>query len=163
MTVYLLKLGELTLKGGNRISFEQILKRNLRDLLRGSRAQLETTHGRYYVRSPTEGEAQVEDALNRLMGISGWAKTRIAEKTIESVCAACVEEGKILFESGARSFKINTRRTDKSFPLDSYGIRSEGGNAVLLGVPELRVDVQKPEGIIEVEIREKAYVYGNAK
>ncbi|MFP3040646.1 tRNA 4-thiouridine(8) synthase ThiI [Treponema primitia] len=159
-TVYLLKLGELTLKGGNRADFEQILKRNLRDLLRGSRASLETTHGRYYVRCLSEGEAQVEDALNHLMGISGWAKTRIAEKAIEAVCAACVSEAKTLFEGGVRSFKINARRTDKSFPMDSYNIACRAGDAVTEALPELQVDVRHPQGTIAVEIRERAYIYG---
>jgi thiamine biosynthesis protein ThiI len=94
------------------------------------------------------------------MGISGWAKTRIAEKTIESVCAACVEEGKALFDGGIRSFKINARRTDKSFPLDSYRIACTAGDAVTEAIPELRVDVHHPQGTIAVEIREKAYIYG---
>jgi thiamine biosynthesis protein ThiI len=80
--VYLIKLGELTLKGGNKADFEFVLKRNLRDMLRGTRASIETTHGRYYVRCPPVAAPQVEEALDRLMGISGWAKTRIAEKTI---------------------------------------------------------------------------------
>ncbi|GHT86499.1 putative tRNA sulfurtransferase [Spirochaetia bacterium] len=159
-TVYLLKLGELTLKGGNKADFEFVLKRNLRDMLRGTGASIETTHGRYYVRSPPEGEGQVEDVLDRLIGISGWAKTRIAEKTIEAVCAACVEEGKALVEGGIRSFKINARRTDKSFPLDSYSIACIAGDAVTEALPELRVDVHHPQGTIAAEIREKAYIYG---
>ncbi|GHV72993.1 putative tRNA sulfurtransferase [Spirochaetia bacterium] len=159
-TVYLIKPGELTLKGNNKADFEFVLKRNLRATLKGSRAALETTHGRYYVRCPVEAEPQVEDALDRLMGISGWAKTRIAEKTIEAVCAACVDEGKALFEGGIRSFKINARRTDKSFPLDSYDIACKAGDAVTEAIPELRVDVHHPQGTIAVEIREKAFIYG---
>ncbi|GHV76188.1 putative tRNA sulfurtransferase [Spirochaetia bacterium] len=159
-TVYLIKLGELTLKGGNRADFEFVLKRNLRDMLRGTRASLETTHGRYYVRCPAEAERQVEDVLDRLMGISGWAKTRVTEKTLEAVCAACVDEGKALLDGGIRSFKINARRTDKSFPLDSYQLACAAGDAVIEAVPELTVDVHHPQGTIAVEIREKAYIYG---
>jgi thiamine biosynthesis protein ThiI len=157
--VYLLKLGELTLKGGNRDEFERILKRNLQDMLRGTDAKVAIVPGRFFLRCPAEAEAAVEDVLEHLMGIAGWAKTMIAGKTMEALCAACVSQGKALFERGARSFKIEARRTDKSFPLDSYGIAREAGGAVLDAVPGLRVDVHHPQGIIEVEIREKAYIY----
>jgi thiamine biosynthesis protein ThiI len=123
MITYLLKLGELTLKGGNRRGFEQILKRNLKAMVASTGSRIETTDGRFYVRCPEESRGAVEDALDRLMGISGWAETRTCEKRPEAVLRACVEEGKLLYERGIRSFKIEARRTDKSFPLDSlaYG------------------------------------------
>ncbi|GHV67404.1 putative tRNA sulfurtransferase [Spirochaetia bacterium] len=160
--IYLLKLGELTLKGGNRAEFESVLKRNLAALLRGTGAQIYNTAGRFFVRCPSGKEDPVEDALNHLFGITGWAKTRTAEKNVQAVIAACVEEGRKLYENGIKTFKIEARRTDKSFPLDSYQICSEGGQAVLEAVSGLKVDVHKPGGIIEVEIREKAYIYGNS-
>jgi thiamine biosynthesis protein ThiI len=102
----------------------------------------------------------VEDALNHLFGISGWAKTRSCEKNVESLLAACVEEGKEFRRRGARSFKVEARRTDKSFPLDSYGIRAKAGQAVRDAVPGLEVDVHSPQALIQVEIRDRAYVYG---
>ncbi|MDR0690059.1 MAG: tRNA 4-thiouridine(8) synthase ThiI [Spirochaetaceae bacterium] len=160
MITYLLKLGELTLKGGNRRVFERILRRNLEALIRGTGARVETASGRFYLHSPEDTESRAEDALDHLMGISGWAQTRVCEKTVPAVIRSCVEEGKRLLGGGIRTFKIEARRTDKSFPLDSYGIAREGGEAVLGAVPGLRVDVRQPQGIIEVEIREKAYVYG---
>jgi thiamine biosynthesis protein ThiI len=161
-TTYLLKLGELVLKGGNRAGFEQILKRNIRDMLRSSGARIQSAHGRFYIRLPEEEEARAEEALNRLFGISGWAKTRVAEKTMEAVCAACVEEAALLFAGGKRSFKINARRTDKSFPLDSYHLACAAADAITEAFPEFRVDVRNPQGSIAVEIRERAYVYGFA-
>jgi thiamine biosynthesis protein ThiI len=160
---YLLKPGELTLKGGNRESFEGILKRNLEKMLRSTGARVQKTSGRFYVHCSEESGAETEAVLDRLLGIAGWAKTRICEKTPEALLAAIAEEGKIFWEKGIGTFKIEARRTDKSFPLDSYGIRSAGGNAVLEAAPGLRVDVKKPQGIINVEIRERAYVYGDAR
>jgi thiamine biosynthesis protein ThiI len=157
---YLLKLGELTLKGGNRRGFELILKRNLRYMLRGTGARVETTNGRFFVFAPEEAGKRVTDALNHLLGITGWALCRIFEKNPEALLRSCVEEGRELFRRGFTSFKIEARRTDKSFPLDSYGIRCAAGSAVLEAVPGLRVDVRSPQGIITVEIREKGYVYG---
>ena len=160
MTTYLIKPGELTLKGGNRKGFEKILRRNLAGMLKGLGAQTIMGRGRFFVLCPESVESGVEDALDRLMGISGWAKTRIAKKTTEDVITACVEEGKCLWESGIKTFKVEARRTDKSFPLDSYQIRCAAGDEIIKALPDFRVDVRKPEGIIEVEIREKAYIYG---
>ena len=162
-TVYLIKPGELTLKGGNRKSFETILRRNLSSMLKGTGCQVVTTSGRFFLRCAPETEHKAEDALDRLLGISGWAKTRTVEKMPQAVMDACVEEGKLLSEKGIASFKIEARRTDKSFPLDSYQIRCQAGEAVLREVPGLKVDVHKPGGVIEVEIREKAYVFANTR
>jgi len=161
MTTYLIKPGELTLKGGNRKSFENILLRNLAARLKGSGAQIITRSGRLFVHCPEGKEEKAEDALSRLIGISAWAKTRTVEKNPDEVIAACVEEGKFLWERGVRTFKIEARRTDKSFPLDSYQIRCLAGEAVIKEVPGLEVDVRKPGAVIEVEIREKAYIFGN--
>jgi thiamine biosynthesis protein ThiI len=160
---YLLKPGELTLKGGNRESFEGILKRNLGKMLRSPGARIEMTSGRFYVHCPEDYCAETENALARLLGIAGWAKARICEKKPEVLLAAIAEEGRNLWDRGLKSFKIEARRTDKSFPLDSYGIRCAGGNAVLEAAPGLKVDVKNPQGIINVEIRERAYIYGDSR
>jgi len=163
MTTYLLKPGELTLKGDNRRAFENTLRKNLALMLKGSGAQVVTANGRFFVYCPEEAEEKAEDALDRLIGISGWAKARIAEKKPDTVIAACIEEGRLLWERGIGSFKVEARRTDKSFPLDSYQIRCLAGDAVRKEIPGLRVDVHKPGAVIEVEIREKAYIYGNSR
>jgi thiamine biosynthesis protein ThiI len=162
---YILMPGELALKGGNRLEFENILTQNLRKLLGLPRKgiRVETTNGRFFVHSPLDASGRVEDALNHLFGISGWAKTQSCEKAIGPVLAACVEEGKNLVAQGIKSFKIEARRTDKSFPLDSYGICSAAGDAVREQAPALEVNVRSPQAIIQVEIREKAYIYSLAK
>ncbi|MDR2136610.1 MAG: tRNA 4-thiouridine(8) synthase ThiI [Treponema sp.] len=161
---YILKPGELTLKGGNRQGFERILVQNLRKLLAlrglgGAEAQVQGAGGRFFVRCPPEAAPAAEDALDHLFGISGWARTRICEKTVESLFAACVAEGEEACGRGARSFKIEARRTDKSFPLDSYGICAGAGEAVREAVPGLLVEVHSPQALIQVEIRDRAYVY----
>jgi thiamine biosynthesis protein ThiI len=161
-TLYLLKPGELTLKGGNRAGFESVLKRNLTAMLWGTGARIKTTNGRFFVYCPGEAEERTEEALSRLLGIAGWAKTRTCEKRVDAVLAACVEEGKRLYGEGSRTFKLEARRTDKAFPLDSYGLRCEGGRAILEALPDFRVDVHKPQSVITVEIREQAYIYGTS-
>ncbi|MDR3276099.1 MAG: tRNA 4-thiouridine(8) synthase ThiI [Treponema sp.] len=162
--IYILKPGELALKGGNRRSFERALRHNLKALLAGSGAVINRTNGRLLVKCPAEAAPLVEDALAHLTGISGWARTRVCDKTVEAVMEACVDcAGECTHEhagAGAGTFKLEARRTDKSFPLDSYGIRSLGGERVLAAYPNLKVQLKKPELVIEVEIRERAYVYG---
>lgn len=157
--MYLLKLGELTLKSGNREEFERCLKDNLRRMLKPAGGRVSTRNGRFFVRCLPEKAAETEDVLSRTIGITGWAKSREANKVPQAIFAACVEEARELAARGAKTFKIEARRADKSFPLDSYGIMREAGGAVLQEVPQLTVDVRKPDGVIEVEIREKAYVY----
>jgi len=159
-STYLVKPGELVLKGGNRKGFEDILRRNLAALLRGTDAKIINSKGRLFVHCTQENEEKTEYALDHLIGISGWAKTRTAEKNPEAILSSCVEEGKLLLKKGINSFKIEARRTDKSFPLDSYQLRCLAGDAVSREVG-LAVDVKNPGGIIKVEIRDKAYIYAN--
>jgi thiamine biosynthesis protein ThiI len=162
-STYLLKLGELTLKGGNRGDFERVLRRNLTALLRSSSSQIRTSDGRFFVVTPEENSKRVEDALDHLFGIAGWAKTRTCAKILDEVLAACIEEARTLADKGITSFKIEARRTDKSFPLDSYGICCAAGDAVTREVPALAVDVRSPGARISVEIRERAYVYSMSR
>ncbi|MDR2073532.1 MAG: tRNA 4-thiouridine(8) synthase ThiI [Spirochaetaceae bacterium] len=160
---FLLKPGELTLKGGNRGDFEQVLKRNLSTLLQSAACRVRIRDGRFFLHCPREISGQAEDALDRLFGIAGWAKTRTSDKELRNILKACVEEAKTLAEGGIRSFKVEARRSDKSFPLNSYGICCAAGDAVREELPALTVNVRSPEAVISVEIREKAYIYSLEK
>ncbi len=160
MNTYLLKLGELTLKGGNREEFELCLKNNLRAMAGATRLRIQMRDGRFFVRCPDSDAPLVEGILSRLIGIAGWAKAEAVEKTMEAIGAACAKVALEARGRGAKTFKIEARRADKSFPLDSYGIMREAGGAVLDAVEGLAVDVKKPDAVIEVEVRDIVYVYG---
>ena len=147
------------LKGENRRAFEIILKRNMQAILSGHDVRIEMRNGRFYVHGYEKDHAVIEGALCRLFGISGWAQTRSLHKTIDAVLAECIIEAKKIKAHGIGSFKIEARRTDKSFPFDSYALRCRGGQAVLDAVEGMKVDVHKPGAVIQIEIREKAYVY----
>jgi len=157
-----LKPGELILKGDNRKAFEAVLRRNLRTMLAGLNARFEMHNGRFYLYAAEKDQSSVEGALSRLMGISGWVQTRSLPKTIEAVTAACIEEARKIVTQGIATFKIEARRTDKSFPHDSFALRCGCGQAVLDAVPGLKVDVHHPGAVIHIEIREKAYIYSDA-
>lgn len=167
--IYLLKPGELSLKKGNKPVFEKLLSRNLAILLRKtlSGAQISNREGRFYVRVNIDSAdtkiKDIESALDHLAGISGWARTSETDKTEAAVIAACVEEARRCLKNGARSFKLEARRTDKSFLLSSYELNCAAGNAITAAFPDFKVDVHKPDVIIRIEIRERAFVYGSEK
>jgi thiamine biosynthesis protein ThiI len=160
---YLVKPGELVLKGDNKPLFERLLRRNLSARLKGSGAQLNFVPGRFYIRAPEAAAAKVEYELDHLLGISGWSLARPCEKTVSAVAAACIAEAREQFLSGKKTFKVEARRSDKSFPLDSYGICREAGEKIREAFPQAQVDVHRPDFCIWVEIRERAFVYSGSR
>lgn len=160
--IYLVKVGELTLKSGNIKDFEQRLTQNAQLYLEGKNARVMLRAGRMYIEAPEESVPAVEYALNHLVGIAGWARAVIVERNIASIKKAVYEEGLKARDSGARSFKVEARRSDKAFPLNSYEIAREAGEALYDG-GILTVDVHKPDVTISVEIRERCFVYGKQR
>ena len=157
---YLGKLGELTLKGSNKKIFERQLVKNARQALASVDSDVFLRNGRLYVSCPEKSCGAVEYVLDHLIGITGWAKVRAVEKDIDmirkTVCDLCMEAR----DSGATTFKVEARREDKSFPMNSYEICVEAaGDASDGGI--LRVDVHNPDVVINVEIRDRAYVYSS--
>jgi len=156
--MYLGKLGELTLKGSNVKVFEKQLLTNVKYALSGLPAKMWLSSGRLYIACKEECCSAVEYALDHLIGITGWAKVRCVEKTIDAIKAAVREEGLAAKASGAKSFKIDARREDKAFELNSYEIAIQAAG-VLFDDNTLAVDVHHPDAVINVEVRDKCYVY----
>ena len=155
---YLGKLGELTLKGSNIKSFENKLVRNVRDFLKHIPADISLRAGRLYLEVDEQFCHQAEYCLSHLIGITGWAKTVICDKTIASITKTVTELGKAAKENGAKTFKIEARRSDKSFELNSYEIMKTAASE-LFDNNILKVDVKNPDITIYVEVREKCFVY----
>ena len=153
---YLAKLGELTLKGSNLQEFENLLTKNTKKCLAGKNVKIQLRAGRLYIECEEEDCQTVEFTLNHLLGITGWAKTVTCEKSIEAINEAVYEIAKIQAEKGAKTFKIDARRSDKKFPLNSYQICCESAGKV---ESIMKVDVHKPDVVIYVEVREKVFVY----
>lgn len=157
---YLAKIGEINLKKGNLKDFERRLAQNFRSYFSEAVPAVQVRAGRMYVRSDSALQSQVEAALSHLIGITGWAQAKTAEKTLEAITATAVAEAEVLRAQGIRTFKIEARRADKKFPLTSYDIAREVGGAIhTAGI--LTVDVHKPDAVISVEVREQyAFIYG---
>ena len=155
---YLAKLGELTLKGSNLKEFENRLTANVKLYLESVKATVRLRAGRLYIEGPEESCAAIEFTLQHLIGITGWARTTVCEKDIMAIKKAVYREAVAAKEGGAKSFKIESRRADKNFPMNSYQISCEAATDVFdQGL--LEVQLQNPDVIIRVEVREKVFVY----
>ena len=153
---YLAKIGELTLKGSNLQEFENLLKHNAAKYLEGTGAKIALRAGRLYIDCEETFAEKVEFTLNHLIGITGWAKAEVCEKTIEDINRAVFEIAKKEADRGCKTFKIDARRADKSFPMNSYEICCEAAGDV---EALMKVDVHHPDTIIYVEVRERCCVY----
>ncbi len=157
---YLAKLGELTLKKSNIKDFEKRLVQNTRLYLESVNAKVSLIAGRLYIECDEASAPAVEFTLNHLIGITGWAKATVCEKNIEAISRAAYDCAVIAKANGAKSFKIETRRPDKSFPMNSYEVNCEAAGQID-DEKLLAVDVHNPDAVINVEIRERCFVYCN--
>lgn len=159
--MYLGKLGELTLKGGNITVFEKQLVKNVRHALEGKDCAVWLLTGRLYISCAEDSRNAVEFCLDHLMGITGWAKVMVVEKNIDAIRNAVLELCTAAKQNGAESFKIEARREDKDFELNSFQICTEGAGLVYdSGL--MRVDVHKPDVTVHVEVRDRCYVYSDS-
>lgn len=157
--IYLAKLGEINLKKGNLKSFEQRLARNVRMFLRGIDVHVRIRAGRMYITIDETHRAACEEMLGKLIGITGWARADACEKALPPIIALARSHALAARDAGCRTFKIESRRADKQFPLTSQEISREVGAGIHHeGI--LSVDVHTPDIVIRVEIREQAFVYG---
>lgn len=160
--ILLCKYGEIVLKGANRRFFEDTLCKTLR---------FRAKHfGKFEIRAsqstiviePMEDSADIDGMLetaSKVFGIVGISRCAVCEKNMDSI-AAVVREYVPQFLIGKKTFKVEAKRSDKQFPLNSPQISAEMGGVILSEVPGIRVDVRNPEITVHVEIREfAAYVH----
>lgn len=157
---YLAKIGELTLKGSNLQEFENLLTHNTKKCLEGCDAKITLMAGRLYIDCDEKYDEKVAFTLNHLLGITGWARATVCERTIEAINDAVFEVAKIEAEKGAKTFKIDARRSWKQFPMNSYEICCEAAGKV---ESIMKVDVHNPDCVIHVEVRERCFVYADSE
>lgn len=160
--ILLLKFGEIVLKGLNRASFEDRLAANVRRRLKElGQFDVYTIQSTMYVR-PLDESADMDralEAMQKVYGIAALARAAECEKSLEAVCKTAVDYcGEALSE--AKTFRVEARRSDKSFPLTSPKLAAEVGGAVLEAFPHLKVDLEHPDVTVRAEIRDRAaYVH----
>lgn len=162
--LYLIKLGEISLKKGNRNAFEKKLKENIKHKLKPYASRITTEKGREYLYVDSDcPDETVEKALSTTFGITGYARSYIAEKDLKRIkesASECLDNS--AFENKG-SFRVAAKRSDKSFPLKSSELEIELAKVVSKRYPDLTVDLDNADYTLSVEIRDKAYIYSNDK
>ena len=162
--ILLIKNGELALKGLNRRTFEEALMSNLRYRLHhAGDFTLRKAQSTIFI-EPKNDYADLEeacDAISRVFGIAAFSRARVTVKDLAAIQQATVEYlGDRL--ATAKTFKVEAKRADKSFPYTSPEISREVGGYVLSHYHHLKVDVHNPDLLIMVEIRDfGAYIHSS--
>ena len=161
--VFLCKYGEIALKGLNKSTFERQLIRTVeKRAARYGEFKVSRAQSAIYV-EPLTDTCDMDgcmDALLKIFGIAAVSRAAETEKNMEAI-RACAAEYLPRHLAGVHTFKADARRSDKRFPLTSPQISADIGGVVLSAVPGIRVDVENPERIVRVEIRDR-HAYVNA-
>ncbi len=160
----LLKLGEIVLKGANRRSFEEKLMHNARRRLKPfGKFNVYTRQSTVYV-EPLDETCDMDGAyaaMEHLFGVVGLARSYPCEKTVEAMrdAAQTYLADKL---NAAKSFKVESKRSDKTFPMTSIQLSQTVGGDLQDAFPHLKVDVHHPEVTVYLEVRDfAAYVHAD--
>jgi thiamine biosynthesis protein ThiI len=161
--VILLKLGEAALKGQNKSAFEEALIKNARRRLKGcGNFRFTKAQSTIYV-IPDEG-ANLDEAVSRLLrvfGAAGVSRSAVTDKDWEAIKTTAADYLKAPLEA-ASTFRVDAKRSDKSFPMLSPAICSELGSYLLMRFPHLSVDLHNPDLRVTVEVRDfGAYIHAD--
>lgn len=162
--IILVKNGELVLKGLNRCSFEDVLIKNMKRHLAPLGDFKFTKSQSTIMVEPEDTDTDLDDAaecLKKVFGIAALSRAAVCEKDMNCIIKTALAylEDEL---SGAKTFKVEAKRSDKKFPLKSPEICRETGGAILKKFNHLKVDVHNPEITVTVEIRDNyAFVRGN--
>ncbi len=160
--IILIKNGEIALKGLNRATFEDIMIKNMRRRL-SVLGKFKITRAQSTVAvEPEDEEIDLDEAveiLKKVFGIAAMSRALVTEKNLGTIQKDAAEYLKDTL-SEIRTFKVEAKRSDKSFPYQSPEICREVGGYLLSKNPHLKVDVHNPDVIVTVEVRDfAAYVH----
>ncbi|WP_027632301.1 tRNA uracil 4-sulfurtransferase ThiI [Clostridium hydrogeniformans] len=145
---------EIFLKGLNRGKFEKKLKKNIERVIKDIPHELIIDQGRWFI----SGE-NLEDLIEPIRNVFGIAEVcivREVESDLEEIKKEALE---VIKEVSPKTFKVETNRANKTFPMNSMEISRTLGGYILSNTENLSVDVKSPEFMLRVEIRGKAYIY----
>jgi len=164
--IFLLKLGEIVLKGANKRQFESRLRQNVRRRMKNyGNFDVYIMQSTVYV-EPMDDECDVDgawEACRSIFGVVSLCRCRPCEKNVDAIFEAIENYlGEDL--DSAESFKVESKRSDKRFPLNSIQLSQEIGGRLAEAHPTVEVDVHHPDYTVFVEVRDlAAYVHGPAE
>ncbi len=160
---FLIKYAEIGVKGKNRYLFEEALVKQIKYALKKAEGefQVRRTDGRIYVDALSEFDFdEAVESLKKVFGISGICPVVYMEdEGFEKLGQAVVKYVGEVYPERNKSFKVAARRARKNYPLNSMEINVELGGVLLDAYPEMHVDVHQPDILLNVEIRDKIYLY----
>lgn len=160
--MFLIKYAEIGTKGKNRYVFEEVMCKRMRARLKplGS-FEVRREYGRIFVEAFSEYDYdEVMEVLTTVFGIVGICPVKVVEELeYSAISAGVIEYIEQEYEKKSFSFKVNSRRNNKSFPMSSMDVNCELGADILARFPDMSVDVHKPEVLINVEVRDVVYIY----
>lgn len=160
---FLIKYGEIAVKGKNRYLFEDALVNQIRFVLEEVEGEFNVRkeQGRIFVEAQSEYDyEETIEALKRVFGIVGICPVvQMEDNGFDDFAAKTVEYIDKAYPNKNMTFKVKARRARKNYPLDSMEINAELGSKIVEAFPEIKVDVHNPDMELQVEIREKIYVY----
>ena len=162
-TAFLIKYAEIGIKGKNRHLFEDALVHQIKFALKKCEGKfcIHKSQGRIHVEA--QGEFDYEETveqLKKVFGISGISPVVYAEdEGFEKLCDRAVRYIEEVYPDRNKTFKVHSRRARKDYPKESMEINADVGEAILNAYPEMTVDVHEPEILLNIEIREKIYIY----
>lgn len=159
--IILIKNGELALKGLNRSNFEDAMIKQLRRRLKPlGEVEIKKAQSTVFVQ-PADEHFDFDEALRRvsmIFGIAAFSRAAVCDKDMDDIIAKGVPYLKDAL-AGVKTFKVDAKRADKRFPLDSPQICARFGEVLLEAYPHLKVDVKNPDIRVVVEVRDfAAYV-----
>ena len=160
---FLIKYAEIGVKGKNRYLFEDALIHQMKMALKNCEGAflIHKTQGRIYVEA--QGEFDYEETVERLKRVFGISSicpvVYVEDEGFEKLCSTVVSYFGQVHPDCAETFKVNARRARKDYPKEAMEINAGLGEAILNAYPKMRVDVREPKIVVNVEIREKIYIY----
>lgn len=153
--VLLVRFGEIHLKGLNRPYFMRMLVERIKKAVSTLNGHVWLSDSRVYVSDLSD----VQEGIHQVSKVFGVHSVGIALEMDKNDFQAICEQAVQIMKGCTGSFKVNARRSDKRYPKDSPQMNMEIGEYVLEHLPQLHVDVKKPDTILSIEIRDMAYLY----
>lgn len=155
-TEIMVRYGELSTKGKNRKTFIMQLAQNVKRALADFPAlKIHADRDRMHILLNGEDSEEVIPKLSKVFGIQNFSPSIRIEKEMSAIRAMVQEVVREVYTPG-KTFKITAKRSDHSFELDSNGLNQELGGAVIEAIPEIQVQMKKPDINLRIEIRKDA-------
>lgn len=145
---------EIFLKGLNRNKFENKLRDNIKKKLKGLEYNIITDQGRYFIKADDINEAA--ERVRKVFGIQEVCIVSVVERDMQAIKEEALKK---VQEANPKNFKIETNRANKDFPKNSLETSKEVGGFIVYNMNGLEVKVKNPDCLVNIEIRDKAYIY----